>query len=364
MNKLLIFSILAIIAVFAFLLRSCAIISKGEPVYTSAGEKSMYNKTKNNVYCWISGLCIHVKGADAKTFEALSPNIGKDKNRAYYSNVGDINVDVQTFECVPGNDYLSFRDKNNVYYVSGYPPVENKIFKILPDADLATYQDLGNGWSKDNKNVYYLHEKVDADPQTFVNINKQYSKDNNYLYSQEPLKSLKKEKCNTDELIPIPESRYIRTNTKIYYSVDKYFSYLPIKDTASIEILKLHGNRWLKVDEKIVIDGRWLDDPTVDEKTFVSLDKQFFKDKNHVYYWKWTVPGETKEKVLNIIVGVDLDTFEQIGGDYSKDKNHVYYEHEVMPDVNPKDFRYDEAKNRLYSGNDVYSFGEKKQAKK
>ncbi|MCL2598236.1 MAG: DKNYY domain-containing protein, partial [Paludibacter sp.] len=191
------------------------------------------------------------------------------------------------------------------------------------------------------------------DPQTFVNINKPYSKDKNYLYSQEGFNiySIKKEACNTGELTTIPESRYIRTNTKIYYSCDNSFTSLPLKDTASIEILAQNG--WLKVDGRIVSYGVWLNDPQVDEKTFVSLDYQYFKDKNNVYYL-------TNKGILTVNADADLNTFEQTGGNYAKDKNHVYYRNGILPGVNPKDFRYDDKSSKGYSGKDVYFLGEKR----
>ena len=333
---------------------------------------------KNNIYYW-SNVATgdtpeKLEDADKETFKVLSKFYGIDKHRVYHLSMGITNVDVPTFELLTSDgeyeryqNYLSGRDKyydfgrdkNHVYSLS-HTSSEGR-FAILSDANPATFQTLGNKWSKDDKSVYYNLEKVDADPQTFVNINGNYSKDKNYLYVEDVYglpKEAIKEKCNTAELVPIPESGYIHTNTTIYYNYESDFMSLPLKDTTSIELL--YDGRWLKVDGQVVFDGLLLDDPRVDGKTFVSLDKSFFRDKQNVYFWKWNPPGKKNRRGLDIVTGADLKTFESIGSYYAKDKNHVYYKTRILPDANPQDFRYDEKSGEGYSGNYVYYYGDKK----
>ena len=375
-----IFIIIAIVLLFAIMIgtRSC-FYAINQPFLRQTGElvdkeKSTgyyygYGIFKGNIYYWsntmIGSTPEKLKNVDKETFIVLSNSYAKDKNRAYFGAEGDANVDVLTFEYVgPDKNYGFARDKNHVYtlYAPYSDRAENSVFKIIPDADPATYQQLEQGWSKDDKNVYFLNKKTDADPdpQTFVVISNYYSKDKYYLYTQERgiAYSITKTKCNTDELVLVGD-RYIRTNTNLYYfsyDADNKLSNIPIKDTASIEMLGLSG--WLKADGKIVLNGVWLNDPQVDEKTFVSLGWQYFKDKNNVYFWKWNT------RSLTVMAEADLNTFEQIDGGYAKDKNHVYYQNEILPDANPKDFRYDKKSGRGYSGNDVYVVGKKRATKK
>ena len=371
-----IFKVLIVCIILMIIMSSCflltgKLVDKEKSPYYYYG----YGFFKDNIY-YFAGKQVgdspeKLEGADKKTFRPIAEFYGIDKYRVYLTSRGITNVDAPTFELlvsdggyerylnyISGNkdSYYSFgRDKNHVYWLS---VTSSGGFTILPDANPVTFQPLGNKWSKDDKNVYYNLEKVDANPQTFVNINETYSKDENYLYVQNAYsgKALIKEKCNTNELVSVAESNYIHTNTKIYYFCDEYFTSLPLKDTTSIENLY---DSWLKVDGKIVLDGRWVEDSRVDEKTFVSLGRGFFKDEKNVYYWKWRVSGKSKTEDLFVISDADWNTFEQIGGGYAKDKNHAYYRNEILPDANPADFRYDEENSKGYSGKYIYDSGEK-----
>jgi len=370
--KMSIYIIIGSVFLLLAITRSC-FYSINQPLVRQTGklvnkEKSSryyygYGFFKENIYYW-RNLALgdgpeKLENVDKKTFTVLSERFAKDKNRVYSGSVGDKNVDAPTFEYVVSqkDEETGFgRDKNHVYSLYSYERGENSVFKIVPDANPATYQALENNWSKDDKNVYYRFVKVDADAQTFVNINYYYSKDKNYLYSQGLRDSIRKEKCNTSELSLIADNNlYIRTKTRIYFSCDDYFTSLPLKDTASIK--NLYDGRWLNVDEKIVVDGTWLNSPDVDEKTFVSLGWGFFKDNKNVYFGKWKTPGNKNNLV--IIADADLNTFEQIGGNYAKDKNHVYYRNEIISGVNPNNFSYDKESNYGYSGKNVYFLGEK-----
>ncbi|MDR2148999.1 MAG: DKNYY domain-containing protein [Tannerella sp.] len=364
--------ILPAIVVFLAVTRSC-FYAVNQPLVRQTGklidgEKSKryydgYGFFKENIYYW-SNLSLgdtpqKLENADRETFVVLSEWYAKDKNRVYYHSNPDIYVDAPTFEVeVDGDNYI-LRDKNHVYRLvrSNEPSEKEREFKVVPDANPATFRELGNKWSKDDKTIYYNYEKTDADLQTFMNISEYFSKDKNYLYFSylEQVESIIKERCNTDELVYIPNSYYIYTRTNLYYGNDKVLLSLPLKDAASIEWGEIMGDGlWLKADGKVVLRGEWLNDPRVDESTFASLGgSQFFKDANNVYYWKWNTRN------LILMDNADLHTFEQVGGSYAKDKNHVYYRDEIVPDANPKDFYYDEETRYGYSGKNVYFLGEK-----
>jgi hypothetical protein len=259
----------------AIILQSC-FYEPNQPFFRKTGElvdaeKSGYyyhgyGLFKKNIYyhtnTMLGSTPQKLRNADKKTFTVLGANYAKDKNRAYHRYVGDVNVDVQTFEYVVDSDnwLISFlRDKNHVYRHDSYPD-ENEVFDVVPDADRDTYQVLGYGWSKDDKNVYYKYKRKNADPQTFTNINRYYSKDKNNLFvviimgSSNFPEHIITEKCNTDELVLVTEN-YIHTNNRLYYYCyfgDRNFRKIQLKDPASIEVLE---HKKLKVDGRIVSDG-------------------------------------------------------------------------------------------------------------
>lgn len=75
-------------------------------------------------------------------------------------------VDIASFENVGGSEpYEYTRDKNHIYYEG----------KVLPNADLATFQIIKWGYGKDKKNVYFLETIVEgADPETFIYDEKKF----------------------------------------------------------------------------------------------------------------------------------------------------------------------------------------------
>jgi hypothetical protein len=225
-----------------------------------------YGLFKGNVYHWTNTMLgstpQRLKNVDKETFTVLDANYAKDKNRAYYRYTGDLNVDVQTFEYVENDNSWFVRDKNHVYKRGIYSD-ENEVFEVIKGANPATYQALGYGWSKDDKNVYYKYEKKDADAQTFISINRYYSKDKNHLFVLiliDPPGHIIKEKCNTDELVLLTEN-YIHTNTKLYYYCyfgDRRLREIRIKEPASIKVLE---HKKLKVDGRVVSDGICIENP-------------------------------------------------------------------------------------------------------
>lgn len=75
-------------------------------------------------------------------------------------------VDIASFENAGGSEpYEYTRDKNHIYYEG----------KVLPDADLATFQIIKWGYAKDKNNVYFLETIVEgANPETFIYDEKKF----------------------------------------------------------------------------------------------------------------------------------------------------------------------------------------------
>lgn len=114
-----------------------------------------------------------VKGADPHTFEALEKFIGKDAHEIYVKIYPAGNIeDVTGFELVKWNDDLLGKEDNRIYAVYYNRPDPLVPF---PDADLSTFEVLGEYYAKDRHRVYhYSYHRGDvkvipeADPQTFV----------------------------------------------------------------------------------------------------------------------------------------------------------------------------------------------------
>ena len=93
----------------------------------------------------------------------------------------------------------------------------------------------------------------------------------------------------------------------------------------------------------------------IDAKTFTRLERNYFKDKNNVYYYNF---GFGKLDFL------DVNTFEVLGGihdTYVKDKNYVYHDPESLVKVesaDPDTFTivnqfYGKDKNNVYAGENI-----------
>jgi len=73
----------------------------------------------------------------------------------------------------------------------------------------------------------------------------------------------------------------------------------------------------------------------VDLDSFSHFRWNYFKDKDHIYYYELSYPRE-----LKILEDADLDSFEVlVGTDYSKDNKHVYIQDLKIKWAKPKTFK-------------------------
>lgn len=121
-------------------------------------ERGFYIKSRDNVY--FRGR--EVKGADVRTFIELGHGYGKDRYQVFY--MGDL---------LPYVDAPSFRLKGQGI-VSGCD-------EILPDKALPG-SPLGDGYSKDDFNVYFNGQKIDASEMSFRRLGGGYGKDDFNVY--------------------------------------------------------------------------------------------------------------------------------------------------------------------------------------
>jgi hypothetical protein len=104
------------------------------------------------------------------------------------------------------------------------------------------------------------------------------------------------------------------------------FLALPVLISCSPGYQKENDNwAWVSYDEAVGKRVSKID--SVDSESFTVLpDKDYAKDKNHVY---WTGA---------IIIGADPDSFEAIANGYSKDRHNVFLDYDKVVFANPKTF--------------------------
>lgn len=120
--------------------------------------RSYYSKSRQNVY--FRGR--EVKGADVRTFIELGHGYGKDGFQVFY--MGDL---------LPYVDATSFRLKGQ--------GTNSSYDEYLPDAALPGTA-LGDGYSKDDFNVYFNGHKIDASEMSFRRLGGGYGMDDFNVY--------------------------------------------------------------------------------------------------------------------------------------------------------------------------------------
>jgi len=101
-----------------------------------------------------------VAGADPSSFSTVDGcggHYGYDQHKVYFETTWLSHADPATFHVLDWREHYS-RDANHAYWKS-----------ILVTDDVANFQVLSRGYSKDSQHVYYGRQVVEkADPATFV----------------------------------------------------------------------------------------------------------------------------------------------------------------------------------------------------
>ena len=266
-----------------------------------------YYRDKNNVYYYdnYDGDVKKVKGADAKTFDAIEGYaLGRDKNAVYDKGKMIKGLDPVTFEDLNGDFY---KDKNGIYsfYQKENEVVVEKV-EISPEIDLKTLQPIENysEYSKDKNNVYYHFKKIEgADIKTFE-----------------------------------PEGYSIgKDKMGIYYETRKVNGV----DVNSFEVLK---NDFFKDKNNVYYKNKKLE--IFKPKNFEVIDYSLVKQNEDLYYFTEDENNNTKFVPLES-KNVDIDTFQILDDDYAKDKNNTYYKGKIFKEADSKtlDKHYNENDN-------------------
>lgn len=318
---------------------------------------------------------------DVDTFEVLDDEYSKDKHNIYYDGVTLSDVDMDTFQIIMPNYYA--KDKNSVYAghkkIKGANPKTIKVLNIayikddktvfsdfsfsntLKNADVKSFETLGQYYGKDKNNVYLMGEKIKkADVKTFQVISeesfKHYSKDKNNVYLETYI--IEGADPKTFEIIK-EEPSYSKDKKYLYYSgkkIDEIKDNLKIMSAGVLDIIK-NGNR-------IYANGNSLD--IENPENFKIIKNDYYSNPNIIYGKNnkniYVIIGNGQKIRSKVIKDADINSFEitEIGA-YSRDKNNIYFTYSdvvKMKDVDKDSFTIGEH-GFSHDKNSVYFYGKK-----
>ena len=227
-----------------------------------------------------------IKNVDYETFENVSKNFAKDKNKIYFAEIFFIN-DFEDYEPV----------KFGIKEIKGITPKNFKVIadnldykKIFVENDGKLYFMKSNPYSEED---FKLEELKQVDVKTFKPLEYKLIKDKNNIYFFKDNKFIKFEKAdaNTFEVIG---NGYARDKSNIYFLYPNLEYMMPIKmeaDRKSFNLIKVGEDytSYARDKKNIYCDGRILEG--ADYKTFRIFKEKDengeeivkIKDKNHEY---------------------------------------------------------------------------------
>ena len=352
-----------------------------------------------------------VKNIDFRTFKIFeeNDNFAKDKDNVYYKNKKLKNVDVNSFQV---EKFLIAKDKSSVFFVTrdevikfkGFSPEKSEIFlqpfmpSVLRNKDgIFTFDKYENGeitlksiktkemdinsleilrdtsiilYLKDKNNVYYVNYVESKDNNDYTKDEENYDDRKNIEID---IKQIIGADSNSFEIIEI----YGKDKNNIYAFGKKLLGINP----KSFEIINKNGLLF-KDDKGVYYLGREQAQKiqNADINSFEEVSKEYYRDKNNVYYYdnydgdvkkvkgadaktfeaiEGYALGRDKNAVYDrgkLIKGLDPVTFEDLNGDFYKDKNGVYYEGMLMKRIESKSFEPFVNYTHVKDKNGIYSF--------
>ena len=318
---------------------------------------------------------------DVDTFEVLDDEYSKDKHNIYYGGVTLSDVDMDTFQIIMPNYYA--KDKNSVYSrhkkIKGANPKTIKVLNIayikddktvfsdfsfsrtLKNADVKSFEALGEYYGKDKNNVYLMGEKIKkADVKTFQVISEEsfnhYSKDKNNVYLETYI--IEGADPKTFEIIK-EEPSYSKDKKYLYYSgekIDEIRGNLENISAGVLDIIK-NGNRIFANGSRIDIEN---------PENFKIIKNDYYNNPNIIYGKNnkniYVIIGNGQKIRSKVIKDADINSFEimEIGA-YSRDKNNIYFTHSDVVKIKGVDkdsFTIGEH-GFSYDKNSVYFYGKK-----
>lgn len=271
--------------------------------------------TTNPKEIFILGTNIIIDSSTLHIIDKGYGNVGyaKDKNHVYYLRTDyrgrtftlfpDRNVDVTTFELLPGdhNDYT--KDKNHIYKNGEQTKFDSKTFALYSD-----------GYMKDVTSVYYDGEKIEADTATFTVLKEAqwFAKDKDHVYfmGKGVIMNPRELPSPDAKSFVILDSAYAKDSSHVYY-IERYDVERGIKVVSPADA------------ETFYSLGSYISDKD-------ATNYAFAKDKSHAYYFGEVIPGVDSE-TFEFVGQADIQDPESIGrtGDIvTKDKQCIYLNNE------------------------------------
>lgn len=239
-------------------------------------------------------------------------------------------------------------EKGEVVVYTGWPAQRT----VIGEADAESFTEINDEYGKDKSHVFYLWRVIpNADPATFAYLAGGYSKDKNSGYSQDQV--ISNDGLHFD-IVPNPnETASNRTAEGIAYARDSrqvYRSRIAVEgaDPATFVFVPMFNGNYLTYDRRGVYS---YDKPIegADGSTFRKVSDFHFCDKQGA--WGLSLGRETHWVPM---ATVDVATFTGIGKNYAKDKQHVYYGIDTIKGADPATFEETgyltgKDKNGLYS---------------
>lgn len=135
--------------------------AEGLDVATFEALSEEYTRDKNRVYYKVISngdfIVILLPEADPASFEALTSALARDRNHVWYGNRIQKGADPGTFNLI-NEDFSVFMDKDSVHYQN----------EMIAGADPVSFKHVGSGYYADRERVYWGTDPIpDADPASF-----------------------------------------------------------------------------------------------------------------------------------------------------------------------------------------------------
>ena len=311
--------IILAVAVLFFLGVRYFLFRIGDPVDNKVSDSYFYHYRKNLIVHSPMGnwfeLGYFESEADVESFKPINRDFGKDKKNIFWKGRKQ-DVDYATFQ-IDASGII--KDKNHVYTTDGE---QYNFLGIIKDADPETYQLLDSSlseykrqiWNKDAKFVFYKGKKIQGDPATFKPLNNAIAVDANYIYSiidergegmyLKDVKEVIQKHKMIDGKIKVINDTYVQIGNSVVSAFTKeeftLHTFESIKTTKEIDYFTI------LINDTLIYKGVLY--PEVDTGTLESLDYDYSKDKNNVYYnYKKIIGANPKSFIATSEIGIWQD---------------------------------------------------------
>ena len=259
----------------------------GKPVNPLLSSNYYYNKPQTRIYFCSEGSWFGWKSnameVHLRTFEVLNSQFAKDKNQVYLGSetLSDPRVELESFEAFR-EEGLHFLAKDHQHVYDFRNPA---LPRIIESANPKTFFAMDSRWAKDDRHYFYNWEKLAVHYKSFERISPFFGMDlkQAYYFSEDLFMPLE---ANIPELEKFSD-RYLCDDKFLYFFCDQRRGE-PVKSLERIpfnsdEILLVLDSQYIRVGNKIYCDGELVEG--ADATQFRVINDSYAKDTRHVYWW-------------------------------------------------------------------------------